>query len=227
MRQKQHADALSAPKTRRPRGLAAAMGASGSRPDITPLASASQTNPSPAISSATESSSSVTQASEPPVSTSGNQDQSEADVPPHSNNSRSRISSSTNTSSSSNHVFTSDVWSTESSSSDHVSGKGSGSGSRKCVTMAQLGAVMLDQLGYSLEVRTSGDLSFMTAPLAIFTEARPIAWQRTYAVLSKTTTQATLNAGLTNSVGEIPFNVTALIKKQSAKVSAVLALDVN
>lgn len=70
-------------------------------------------------------------------------------------------------------------------------------------------------------------LSFMTMPLEIFMEAQPIAWQRTYAVLSKTTTQATLNAGLTNSVGEIPFNVTALIKKQSAKVSAVLALDVN
>ncbi len=79
--------------------------------------------------------------------------------------------------------------------------------------MAQLGAVMLDQLGYSLEVRTSGDLSFMTAPLAIFTEARPIAWQRTYAVLSKTTTKDILNAGLTNSVGETATDCDCLDEK--------------
>ncbi|KAL0028686.1 hypothetical protein WJX79_010548 [Trebouxia sp. C0005] len=67
LRQKQLTDALSAPKSRRPRGLAAAVGASASRPNPTSVAS-----------------------------------------------------------------------------------------SRKSVTMAQLGAVMLDQLGYSLEVRTSG-----------------------------------------------------------------------
>lgn len=67
------------------------------------------------------------------------------------------MSGSVSTSSNSNnHITTSDTWSAESSSS-HVSGKASGSGSRKSVTMAQLGAVMLDQLGYSLEVRTSGD----------------------------------------------------------------------
>ncbi|DBA71470.1 TPA: hypothetical protein ACH3X2_011265 [Trebouxia sp. C0005] len=156
LRQKQLTDALSAPKSRRPRGLAAAVGASASRPNPTSVASALQSMPHPASSSSAVGSSSATQASEPSVTTTGSQDQSEADVPPHSNNSRSRMSGSVSTSSnSSNHITTSDTWSAESSSS-HVSGKASGSGSRKSVTMAQLGAVMLDQLGYSLEVRTSG-----------------------------------------------------------------------
>lgn len=156
LRQKQHIDALSAPKSRRPRGLAAAVGASGSRLNSIPLASASQSTPCPASASCTVGSSSATQASEPPNTTTANQDQSEADVPGHGNNSRSHISSSASISSSSSSITTSDVRSSESSSSSHVSGRGSGSGSRKSVTMAQLGAVMLDQLGYSLEVRTSG-----------------------------------------------------------------------
>ncbi|DBA87502.1 TPA: hypothetical protein ACH3X1_004532 [Trebouxia sp. C0004] len=158
MRQKQHADALSAPKSRRPRGLAAAVGAPGFRPDSTSLASAPQSTPRPASSASTASScSAVTQASGPSVTTTGNQDQSDADVLPHSNDSCSHMSGSASTSSSiSNHITTSDIWSVESSSSSRVLGSGSGSGSRRSVTMAQLGAVMLDQLGYSLEVRTSG-----------------------------------------------------------------------
>ena len=57
-------------------------------------------------------------------------------------------------------------------------------------------------------------LSCMTTPLAIFTEAWPIAWQRICAVLSKTTTEDTLTAGLTNSVGETA-TVTALMKRVS------------
>lgn len=45
-------------------------------------------------------------------------------------------------------------------------------------------------------------LSFVAASLEIFTEARPIAWQRTYAALSKIAIKDTLNAGLTHSMGE-------------------------
>ena len=73
----------------------------------------------------------------------------------------SSSTSSNSSSSSSSNVNTSDKWSAASSSSSHVSGRASGSGSRKSVTMAELGAVMLDQLGYSLEVRTSGHDSFL------------------------------------------------------------------
>ncbi|KAL0052035.1 hypothetical protein WJX82_006842 [Trebouxia sp. C0006] len=51
LRQKQHTDALSAPKSRRPRGLAAAVGASVSRLDSAPLVSPSQSTPGPASSS--------------------------------------------------------------------------------------------------------------------------------------------------------------------------------
>ncbi|DBB18053.1 TPA: hypothetical protein ACH3X3_003044 [Trebouxia sp. C0006] len=168
LRQKQHTDALSAPKSRRPRGLAAAVGASVSRLDSAPLVSPSQSTPGPASSSSAVGSSSATQASESPGTTTDDQDQSEADVPSHSNSSSSRMtgsasssssrmtSSASSSSSSSSNITTSDKWSTESSSSSPVSGRASGSDSRKSVTMAQLGAVMLDQLGYSLEVRTSG-----------------------------------------------------------------------
>ncbi len=56
-------------------------------------------------------------------------------------------------------------------------------------------------------------LSFMTMPLEIFMEAQPIAWQRTYAVLSKTTTKDILNAGLTNSVGETATDCDCLDEK--------------
>jgi len=56
-------------------------------------------------------------------------------------------------------------------------------------------------------------LFFMTAPLATFTEAWPIAWHGTSAVLSKTTTEDTRNAGLINSVGETATDCDCLDKK--------------
>ncbi len=61
----------------------------------------------------------------------------------------------------------------------------------------------------------------MTATLAIFPEAWPIAWQCTYAVLSKTTTEDTLNAGLTNCVGETA-TICDCLKTGSAQSCVVL-----
>ena len=146
MRQQQQAEALAAPKSRRPRGLAAAMGASDSRSNPPQVADAPPTATSPTTSSSASDATSTTTPPEPTATTSDSQSVS---------NTGSVSNSSTSNSSSHN----TDAAASNVSSSRSGFGRASGSASRSntaALTISELSSAMQQRLGYSLEVRPSG-----------------------------------------------------------------------
>lgn len=146
MRQQRQAEALAAPKSRRPRGLAAAMGASDFHSTPPHIADAPPTATSPTTSSSASDATSTTPPPEPTATASDSQSVSDA-----GSDSNSSTSNST-----SHHT---DAAASNVSSSSSGFGRASGSASRSCaaaLTVSELSSAMQQRLGYSLEVRPSG-----------------------------------------------------------------------
>lgn len=143
MRQRQHAAAIAAPKTRRPRGLAAAMGASDTRSNL-PSSSNTQhttptlrsTSPDPALDSSSDTLAQAAAANTDTGSSCSGNDTSSS----HINISRSAGLSQSDASSSSSSAI-----------------PGGNKASATALTMAELSCALQKKLGYSLEVRRSGD----------------------------------------------------------------------